>query len=556
MDYSKEKNLKKLVKFSPQEQMAADDSEALYFAGQSQYEQDSINKAQNMTGENIAPSEDLNSLWESAAPKEDLTALWESATPQTSNKPLSVTRNGKTLTASNKTFQDDLKDELAANPIAAKMAAAGTALSDLYQGGKQLIGMGDDKAIEANRIIREANPLSAVAGNVASFAAGGLAAPVLNTLKGVTALGAATGLAAPVEGEDVARQKIGNAFLGAGVGAGASKFASAVGNKLSQAANNKTVQKTVNSVKDATLKAAQDAGFTIPRSLYNPTFMSNRLESFGGKAAVKQAATDKNQNVVNDLARKALGVSKDAPLSTGTIEQVRKQAYKPYEEVASISKGAANALEDLKQARADATSWFNSYNRSANPEHLAKAQEFREIANVADSVLDDYATQAGKPQLIGQLKEARKTIAKTYTVERALNPANGDIDSRVLARLFEKGKPLSDGLDDIGRFAKGFGQVAPTGKGGSGAGISALDATASLGLGALGAGYSGSPEGAAAGLLPLLLRPASRTAALSKMMQTTPNYSTGKTANLLKALVSSRNAPMAITGATVPSLTK
>ena len=115
MDYSKEKNLKKLVKFSPQEQMAADDSEALYFSGQSQYEQDSINKAQNMTGENIAPSEDLNSLWESAAPQEDLTALWESATPQTSNKPLSVTRNGKTLTASNKTFQDDLKDSQTKN---------------------------------------------------------------------------------------------------------------------------------------------------------------------------------------------------------------------------------------------------------------------------------------------------------------------------------------------------------------------------------------------------------------------------------------------------------
>jgi hypothetical protein len=495
------------------------------------------------------------------APLAESSSRWQDAPladnpKQTSNAPLSVTRNGKTLTASNKTFADDLKDELAANPIAAKMAAAGTALSDLYQGGKQIFGMGDNKAIEANRIIREANPMSALTGNVAMFGAGGVLAPILNTVKGVTALGAATGLAAPVEGDNVARQKIGNAFLGAGLGAGANKVAGAVGNKLSQIANNKTVQQTANTVRDATLKAAQQAGFSIPRSLYNPTFMSNRLESFGGKAAVKQAATDTNQKVVNDLAKKSLNIGADTPLSTGTIEQVRKQAYKPYEEVASISKGAANTLQDLKQARADATSWFNSYNRSANPEHLAKAQEFREIANVADSVLDDYATQAGKPQLIGQLKDARKTIAKTYTVERALNPANGDIDSRVLARLYEKNKPLSDGLDEIGRFAKGFGQVAPTGKGNSGAGISALDATASLGLGALGAGYSGSPEGAAAGLLPLLLRPASRQMALSKMMQSTPNYTQALPNRLLEGLLSSRYAPMAITGATVPTFTK
>lgn len=462
----------------------------------------------------------------------------------------------KPASAKSITLQDDLRAELDANPISAKFAAAGTALSDLYQGGKQALGLGNAQDIENNKVIREANPMSALAGNVALFASGGAALPVLNTIKGAAAAGGIIGGLSPVQGENVAQQKIGNALVGAGLGAGITKGVQGISNSLANSKAVKLALQSQNATKDASLKAAQDAGFTIPRSLYKPTFMSNRLESFGGKAAVKQAATDSNQTIVNALARKALGVSDDTPLSIGTIEAVRKSAYKPYEEVAAISKGAANTLDDLKQARADATSWFNSYNRSANPEHLAKAQEFKNVADIADDVLDDYARQAGKPQLISQLKDARKTIAKTYTLERAMNKGSGDIDSSVLARLYDKKKPLSDGLDEIGRFAATFKEVAPKAKSGSGAGISALDATASLALGALGYGYSGNPEGATAGLLPLLLRPASRGLALSKLMQSAPNYSQGLTPMLLEGLLSSRYAPMALTGAAIPSFTK
>ena len=97
--------------------------------------------------------------------------------------PLSATRNGKTYTVNNNTLQDDLKAELAANPWQAKQAAMGTAITDLYQGGKQLLGMGDKQALANNKTIRDAHPGYAIGGNVALMAGGGLA-PALNTLKG------------------------------------------------------------------------------------------------------------------------------------------------------------------------------------------------------------------------------------------------------------------------------------------------------------------------------------------------------------------------------------
>ncbi len=579
MDYSKEKNLKKLVKFSPNEQMAANDAESLYFAGQSQYEQDSINKAQKMTGEPIG--EDLNALWESAAPQEDLNALWESATPQASNKPLTVTRNGKTLTASNKTFQDDLRDELEANPIAAKMAAAGTALSDLYQGGKQLFGMGDDKAIEANRIIREANPMSAIGGNVAAFAAGGVAAPVLNTLKGVTALGAATGLAAPVEGEDVVRQKIGNALVGAGVGAGANKVAGAIGNALTTRATNKAVEQAQNATRDTTLKAAQKSGFTVPRSLYNPSFISNRIESLGGKAATKQVAREVNQKAADNLARKTLGVSIDTPMDETLLAGLRQTASAPYKVAEQLQKqivgqnttkslstgktiqtpiikDGKQLVQEINEARDKTRAlWSDSKSSTGTARNAAReaAKESEKQLAKLESQLDDMAIKQGKPDLVNKLSEARKQIAKIYSVDDALNKSTGSIDALVLARKFQKGKLLDDNLKSIGKFANEFREVAPRGGAMQGADVSALEPLATAIYSGAGSAATGNATGMLLGGVPLLRSPA-RNLALSKLMSKDPKYKTGTTANLLKALVSSRNAPVAITGATMPALTQ
>jgi hypothetical protein len=452
-----------------------------------------------------------------------------------------------------RTFEDDLKAELEANPIGAKLAAFGTAASDLYQGGKQLFGYGDKEAIRNNRIIAGANPLSALAGNVAMYSAGGIAAPVLNTAKGAAAIGTATGVLSPVEGDNVAQQKIINAGIGGATGFGATKLAEGVAGKLAKSAANKSVLKAQNATRDSSLAAAQDAGYVVPRSLYNPSFLSNRLESVAGKAATKQQAASLNQGVTNSLARQSLGLADDVPLSVSTIEGVRKSAYKPYEEIAKLSPDAANTLEQLKQARADAKGWFTAYNRSARPDDLAKAKEFQQVADTAENTLSQFATSLGKNNLIPDLQKARKTIAKTYTLDRAMNNATGDIDAAVLGRLYNKGSPLSDGLDTAGRFAAQFPQISRASANNPTAGVSKVEALAMAGLGLGGAYGTDSPYGAAAGLLPLLSHPA-RAAALSKMMQKAPNYSQGITQKSLEGLLSSRYAPMALTGAALPSL--
>lgn len=405
------------------------------------------------------------------------------------------------------------------------LIGVGKGMTDLYQGGKQVLGLASEAEIAEKRKL-DAPLMDTVGGNVgnvigqAALLAPAAFIPGANTYAGATVLGAGAGALQPVA-EDESR--LTNTALGAAGGLAGQKLGNVIANNIGGKVADAAVRKSQNATRDAALKEAQAAGFDVPRSLYSPSFMSNRVESLGGKAAVRQQASANNQEVVNSLTREALGLPNDAPLSVAAVEGVRKAAYKPYEEVAKISKGAENALRDLKQYRADAKGWFNAYNRSARPDDLAKAQEFQQLADIAESVIDDYAKGAGRPELLGELASARKTIAKTYTVERAMNRATGDIDPRVFGRLFEKGKPLSDGLDKAGKFAAAFPQVAKPTSQSAGAGISALEPVSSAGYAIAGQMASGDPLGMLAGGIPLLRGPA-RSLSLSRIMQTQPKY--------------------------------
>lgn len=106
----------------------------------------------------------------------------------------------------------------------------------------------------------------------------------------------------------------------------------------------------MNDVSRETLKNAQAAGYTIPRSLYAPSFGTNRLESMGGKAATKQQATLQNVELTNNLARKALDLPPDAPLTPETTNAVAKKAYEEgYLPLNGIGKVPTDAkyLQDL-----------------------------------------------------------------------------------------------------------------------------------------------------------------------------------------------------------------
>lgn len=287
------------------------------------------------------------------------------------------------------------------------------------------------------------------------------------------------------------------------------------------------------SVRDGTLSAAREEGYVVPPSAASRggSFFGNRVEGIAGKAALNQETVLQNQPVTNRIARREAGLSEDTPISEKTLENARAVIAEPYREVAALSPRAADALDKLKDARAQSKLHHRHYDVSQNPEALAKAEALDSRAAMLEKLIDHEAGKSGVPGLPDRLKEARKNLAKNYDVERALNLGTGDVDALVIGRMLDKrGEAgMSGGMLTIGKFAQAFRPFAreggPLPTPGKGEGLAA----AALGIGGHAGGLGWLPMG-----LPLAAGPF-RSLALSPMMQTPRAYGPGLTLRSLEA---------------------
>lgn len=314
------------------------------------------------------------------------------------------------------------------------------------------------------------------------------------------------------------------------------------------------------------IKQARDAGYAVPPSAVRPSVMVRMLEGLSGKPATGQVISLKNQQVTNRLAAQALGLSDDVKLTPDVLDTVRKEAGKAYQAISNldditvageklptsvpvkagidpylnrISKvDPADLIKEWKQANSDAIGYYRAYSRDANPETLAKAKKARQSAEQIDDFLTNKLAESGQADLLNNLKDARVQIAKTYSVEKALNPVTGNVDARVLANDLKKGKVLTGELREAGEFASRFKNAAQTPEAvGSMAGVSPLDMSV-------------------AGITSLLMqdprafaligtRPASRAALTSNLLQNRlvrkPSVITPEQVNYLNVLMQSQN---------------
>jgi len=281
-----------------------------------------------------------------------------------------------------------------------------------------------------------------------------------------------------------------------------------------------------NMLRDQALAEGRAAGYKVPPSQTGAGPLENVTESLAGKAAIKQQATLDNQLTTNSLARQALGIPENTPISQGLLGNLRNRLAEPYRQIANLSPMAADILEKLRTARADSTAWYRYYDHTPHPAALKRAKGFEQRAAGYETALEKIAQSKGQRQLVPQMREARKALAQTYDIERALNYANGEVHANIIGRMFDQGKPLSGPLKTIGKFAQATeGKFTGAASGTPSPGVGNLNIYGSVGMG-MGGGYMYGREGAAAGLLPWLGTPV-RAGLLSDLYQKTlasPSY--------------------------------
>lgn len=389
------------------------------------------------------------------------------------------------------------------------------------------MGLTSDEAEPANARQRVIDAVVQTGIGAAAGPANSVRGLATNAVTGSTG-GLASGLTKEATGSDTAAQIAGMLTPLAVQGA-----ASYGRGKVAEA----ELRRSQNEVRDKTLEDAKAAGYVVSPSEVNPSAVNKILESIAGKAATKQEASLRNQTVTSEGAAKDLGFPKGTAITEGKLDAYRDKVAAPYREVAAMSPRAEIALEQLKDARFQANAYAKFYDRSADPNALASAKALGQKAEQLETQLEGFAQKAGKPDLIDQLREARKQIAKSYDIERALNVGDAGVSAPALGRALDKGKPLSGELETAGRFAEAFPSVNREGAKVPAPGVSKVAAALAAVLGVGGYGAMG-PIGLLAAAAPLASGP-TRSLILSKPYQNLmakPNYSEGLPAKGLKQL--------------------
>lgn len=300
----------------------------------------------------------------------------------------------------------------------------------------------------------------------------------------------------------------------------------------------------------AAINAARKAGYVIPPTQAKPSLANRVLEGFSGKITTAQNASAKNQAVTAKLAAEAIGLPADTKLSPDVLKTVRDQAGQAYDAIGksgAITPGAAygKALDKIAEPHLTAAAGFpdakaspvielvdslrsKSFDSSAA---IAKIKELRSAADDAfrtgntdiarasksaakamEDAVEEHLSTTGNTAMLADFKAARELIAKTYSVEKAMNPATGTVDARKLAAQLAKGKPLSGGLKSAAEFASRFPKAAQSIEG-----MGSLPQTSPLDWAA--AGTLSAATSNPLMMAGVIARPAARKAVLSGVVQ-------------------------------------
>ena len=375
-----------------------------------------------------------------------------------------------------------------------------------------------------------------------------------------------------------------SAGTGAAIGA-AIPVVGATASKLFSAGAQQTPEMT------AAINAAREAGYVIPPTQANPTLVNRILEGTAGKLTTAQNASAKNQAVTNKLVARSLGIADDTPITPELLSNIRSTAGEAYEAIANsgvvntrviggltdtgilkFSNKYSEALDDIAKPFITAAKGFpeakpspvidlvnsmksNSFDTSSAVSMIKQlrtgaddafrsgntdvGRASRSIANLLENTVEDHLKKIGSADLLKEFRNSRQLIAKTYSIEKALNQTTGSVDAAKLAGQLQKGKPLSGEIRQAAQFAQAFPKAARTPEQmGSLPQLSPLDVTA-------GAGISAVLQNPAY-LATLGVRPAARSAALSPYVQNRLVQNPNDISQLLELLRTA--TPPALTG--------
>jgi hypothetical protein len=351
-------------------------------------------------------------------------------------------------------------------------------------------------------------------------------------------------------------------------------------------------QKEANAVRDANVLAAQREGFVVTPGSLTPTGANVVKERIAGKTHLEQLASIKNQQMADKVARRAVGLPENSPLTPESMKDIRateyNKGYAPVKNLGNIvaddayitdlinieskytgaSKSfpeavpdevgklikkytvdrfdAADAVDVIKNLREQASGNFRKGENA-----LAKSQ--LDISTALEGQIARTLETSGDPKLanlLEQFKASRQRMAISHTIEDAIRVGSGSVDAKKLGRDIQNDKFMTGDLKTVAEFANTFPRVnVPPSTIGTPGAATVVGRSLSGGAGAVAGALAGGGPGAFIGAVaPELISAGMREYMLSQMGQRKilPKYDKYK--NLAQGLSDEgvRNALIAI----------
>lgn len=311
-----------------------------------------------------------------------------------------------------------------------------------------------------------------------------------------------------------------------------------------------TKQKEINAVRDATLAAGLEEGYMTTPGSVTPQGKNIIAERMAGKTHLEQLMAVNNQDVTNKLARRAVGISETAPLTSENMRSIRaaeyEKGYKPVERIGEVpadlqylvdlnnvkmkytgpQKSFPGAVPDEVTKLLDTytVDKFNSKDAVQVMRHLREEARanFRkgdtaianaqiDIASALENQMERALAATPTPNahtLLEQFRLSRQRMAVTHAIEDAIREGGGSVNAGKLARDLQSSKYMAGDVKTIAQFANVFPRVtrAPSEIGTPGGGtmmgtpVSGFGGAIGGGLGYLAGDTSGASLGTVAGL--------------------------------------------------------
>jgi hypothetical protein len=270
-------------------------------------------------------------------------------------------------------------------------------------------------------------------------------------------------------------------------------------------------------------------GIKVPPSqLTGGGKLTSTMETLLGKKAMGAQASIANREAVTNQAKKVLGLAADEDLTPDSFTNFRQQQGQAYQDLRNFDYKAdktfiSNINDEVQRLRGLTTTTpeqistlkavaktnikgddlvnniidlrdagnTNMRSMDAANKRLGKTQLMaaKELEDVADRVL----SKTGNDTLVKQFQDARKNIAKSYTLEDTFNAVTGEVNAKAIGRRMADGKIVPAEMKAAGaasQFAPGY--FAPASQTGAAAGL-----TGTEGLSSMAALLSGRPDLAA-----------------------------------------------------------